>query len=535
MRSGWIWLGSSLTGLALLVSPATAQFDPAKAYEEAPAVAARYPDPGVDYDTPALAPGRTGFTGHAEMMAYLSALQAKSSVMTMKIAGRSQQGRELPLLIFGSMAPTRPVVLLIGQQHGNEHAGGEAMLALARRLADGDLAPLLDRITVLIVPRANPDGAAADKRALADGVDLNRDHTLLRSPEGQALGAIFRDYQPNIVLDCHEFTVASRWVDKFGGLQRIDAMLQYATTANLPDMFVELQQNFRNSIMAALDSAGLTQDWYYTTGRAGGPAVASMGGIGADTGRNVAALRNAVSFLVETRGVGIGLAHFRRRVHTHVTAAQAILQAAADNPAGVLAAVARSREVVSGLSGSGNFVVLSKQTPEKRVLTFVDPVTGADKPIEVDWNSSLKIIPALTRSRPAGYLLAASEGAAAAKLRDLGLIVQQISAKADVSGETYRTVSVHESGKEDVTGSDEGAGKILLGEFATEGTTVKANAGDYYVSMAQPLANLAGIELEPESPVGFVANRLIAIPAGGTIATARLSAAPPALKAWDGK
>src|SRR5207244_1763947 len=198
-------------------------FDPAKAYKEAPGVAARYPDPQVDYDTPALAPGRTSFTSHAEMMAYLAALQAKSSVMTTTIVGRSQQDSELPLLMFGGFAPAKPVVLLIGQQHGNEHAGGEAMLALAKRLAGGDLAPLLDRITVLIAPRANPDGAAADKRALANGIDLNRDHTLLRSPEGQALGAVFRAYQPNIVLDCHEFTVAARWVDKFGGLQRIDA------------------------------------------------------------------------------------------------------------------------------------------------------------------------------------------------------------------------------------------------------------------------------------------------------------------------
>src|SRR5207244_789694 len=131
------------------------------------------------------------------------------------------------------------------------------------------------------------------------------------------------------------------------------------------DVFVELQQTFRTRIMVDLDAAGLVHDWYYTTGRSSGPpthpglapdahydaqvgqarlAVVSMGGIGADTGRNVAALRNAVSFLIETRGVGIGLAHFKRRVHTHVTAAQAILQAAADNPSGVLAAVGRSRE-----------------------------------------------------------------------------------------------------------------------------------------------------------------------------------------------
>ena len=70
----------------------------------------------------------------------------------------------------------RPVIWLIGQQHGNEPAGGEAMLALASALAQGELAPLLAKVSVVIVPRANVDGAAADRRVLASGADPNRDH-----------------------------------------------------------------------------------------------------------------------------------------------------------------------------------------------------------------------------------------------------------------------------------------------------------------------------------------------------------------------
>src|SRR5437763_17032863 len=106
MRSGpAICLSLSLALLA--TSPATAQFDPAKVYKEAPAVAARYPDPAVDYDTPALAPGRASFTGHAEMMAHLQALAATSPAVTIKIVGRSQQDRELPLLMFGTLAPDK--------------------------------------------------------------------------------------------------------------------------------------------------------------------------------------------------------------------------------------------------------------------------------------------------------------------------------------------------------------------------------------------------------------------------------------------
>ena len=64
----------------------------------------------------------------------------------------------------------------------------------------------------------------------------------------------------------------------------------------------------------------LRQSWYYTTTYDMQDRRVSMGGVVPDTGRNIAGLRNAISFLIETRGVGIGRAHFTRRVYTHVVA-----------------------------------------------------------------------------------------------------------------------------------------------------------------------------------------------------------------------
>jgi hypothetical protein len=62
--------------------------------------------------------------------------------------------------------------------------------------AGGELAALLDRVTVVVVPRANPDGAAAFRRDTANGLDVNRDHLLQSTPEGRALGRVFVEYQP---------------------------------------------------------------------------------------------------------------------------------------------------------------------------------------------------------------------------------------------------------------------------------------------------------------------------------------------------
>ena len=113
----------------------------------------------------------------------------------------------MPAALSASM---RPTVLLIGQQHGDEPAGAEALIVIARELAGGRLAPLLDRINVIVLPRANPDGVGERQRVSASGVDINRDHLLLRTPEARAITQLVRDYRPVVVVDSHEYTVAGR-------------------------------------------------------------------------------------------------------------------------------------------------------------------------------------------------------------------------------------------------------------------------------------------------------------------------------------
>src|SRR6218665_2236317 len=82
--------------------------------------------------------------------------------------GNSQRGEPIAGLLLTRAAGTdpaslersgRPTVGLIGQQHGAEPAGSEALLGVSSELAQGLLEPLLDRINVVVVPRANPDGA----------------------------------------------------------------------------------------------------------------------------------------------------------------------------------------------------------------------------------------------------------------------------------------------------------------------------------------------------------------------------------------
>jgi hypothetical protein len=515
----------------LATDPAQAQFDPAKAYRESQPVAARYGDPAVTYRTPAFAPGKPDFTSHEEMLAFLETLAKASPLVRLDRTGRSQEGREIPVAIV-SKAPERvgsgdkPVVLIVGLQHGNEPAGGEAGLALLQLLAGGRLADLVERIDIVIAPRANPDGASAFARNLANGIDANRDHTLLRTPEGRLIASLFERFRPTVMLDCHEFTVGGRWLTKVGGLTKVDAMLQHATVPGLaPSLTAAATGRVLPAIRSALDAEGLSHDWYFTTDGSNSEAPVAMGGIGPDTGRNIAGLRNALSFLIETRGIGLGKANYARRVHTHVVAAEAIMRLVAADTAGFLAL---SRTAANeAASARDPLVVAARQQAQTRQLTFVDPASGADKPVSVNWLSSLEIEPVLARGRPAGYLVSAGETAAIDTLRRAGVQVRVLGAGAALAGQRYRASGLGDAAKADGRGADAGAGQIVKGVYTLEDQSVVISAGDVYVPLDQPLAGLAAVLLEPESTAGLVANRVIAASEGQLLPYARLAAAPP--------
>jgi murein tripeptide amidase MpaA len=198
----------SLLVCVLLLAPSSivhAQDIEAEEYRQGEAVKQRYPDPRVTFSTPGFAPGKKNFTSHEEMMAFLHELRGQTDNMSLRILGHSQEGRVIPLLVFSNsgrfatsdlLRLNRPVVFLQGLQRGNEPASGEVMLALARDLAAAPLRPLFDQITVLIIPRCNPDGAHYFARETPRRIDINRDHIKMDLPETIALHRALNEFQP---------------------------------------------------------------------------------------------------------------------------------------------------------------------------------------------------------------------------------------------------------------------------------------------------------------------------------------------------
>ncbi|HEX3141356.1 MAG TPA: M14 family zinc carboxypeptidase, partial [Rhizobacter sp.] len=257
---------------ASAASAASAAATPAAAPVQSDAMAARFPEPAVAYRVPALQEGRSSFTSQDELQSLLRGLAGDPSTGARLVGtGTSQAGVPLEALLFTREADAsgaalqrsgRPTVLLIGQQHGDEPAGSEALLVVAQELARGKLQPLLDRINVVLLPRANPDGSASGRHATANGIDIDHDQLLLGSPEGQALARLLREYQPAVVVDAQEYPVGGSYQQKFGAVQRHDAWLQYATTANLPAFVTKAAEEwFRQPLLTGLKQQGLSAEW----------------------------------------------------------------------------------------------------------------------------------------------------------------------------------------------------------------------------------------------------------------------------------
>ncbi len=516
---------AALLALAALHAPQSqAQFDPARAYKQSPEVRQRYPDPAIVYDTPGFTKGRQDFTSHEEMLAFVDNLRRRSDAVQVRMIGASQEGRVMPALVLsgdgvrnGAQARRlgRPVVVLAGLQHGNEPAGGEAMLVLAQELALGSLRPLLDKLTVVIVPHSNPDGAYYFRRSPYSTVDINRDHVKVDLPETRALHRVVDEFDPHVFVDAHEFSVATRWLEKFGTIQSYDLMVQYATNPNVhPALTALADGKFLGALRGDVTRAGYSQFWYYTTSYNPKSLLVSMGGTTPDIGRNFAGLQNAVSFLIESRGVGIGREGFARRVHTHVVAITSLLNTAAANAGELIKTVeaARADIVRRGRDPQPQdmLAVRLKSPVIKQQLTMLDPQSGATKEVEVDWSDSLNVTADIARVRPFAYVMPPVFHQIAERLMHSGVEVQRLNQPIELDVETLqvtdrRVSSTYIEGRIISTVSTETAAR-----------RIKFPAGSYVYRMAQPNANVIAVALEPESPSSFVSFGMIPVDKKGS-------------------
>ena len=167
-------------------------------------------------------------TGYGEVVLFMERAAALSDRVHFTTFGDTVEGRPLPLVVVGDTTDARPAsvtardrtrVWLQATIHGGEVCGKEALLMLLRDLTSGAHDDWLSSLTLLLAPVYNADGneriapdnrpfqlgplAGMGERANAQGLDLNRDHMKLESPEARALSRAYQAYDPHVVIDLH--------------------------------------------------------------------------------------------------------------------------------------------------------------------------------------------------------------------------------------------------------------------------------------------------------------------------------------------
>lgn len=141
----------------------------------------------------------------AELTVRLRELAARHKDLQLKELGRSVEDRPIYLMTLGR-GPAK--VLLWSQMHGDEPSATPALLDLAdyllRHRDDEDVARVFEKLTLLMVPMLNPDGAEEYERRNAQAIDLNRDALNVATPEGDLLKALRAQHEPILGFNLHD-------------------------------------------------------------------------------------------------------------------------------------------------------------------------------------------------------------------------------------------------------------------------------------------------------------------------------------------
>lgn len=127
--------------------------------------------------------------------------------------GNSVDGR--PLEVWSVDRDGSGGILFLGSIHGSEGAGTPLLEELRRQLERSPSWQQGQRVA--IIPNANPDGLAEERRYNRRGIDLNRNfpatnrkegkrfgEAALSEPESQALHAWLEREQPEIIVSLHQ-------------------------------------------------------------------------------------------------------------------------------------------------------------------------------------------------------------------------------------------------------------------------------------------------------------------------------------------
>ena len=460
-----------------------------------------FPDPKIEINTPAFQK-KKGFTSYQEMMTFVNAQLAKhAEVMNLSFIGKSQKGKEVPLMLLTRKSNTSEPKIKVWMQaslHGDEPGSTEGVLYLLDKLLnDSSYSYLLNKLEIAMIPMANIDGAEMLERTAANGLDLNRDQTKLLAPESNMLKKAFSNFMADVAIDFHEYQPYRKdysQLSSYGVVPGYDAMFMYSGNLNVPQSLREYTKSkFVCNAAKLLDENQLRHHDYFTTDKVMGAVQINQGSSSARSSATSYALANTISSLIEIRGVGIGRTSLKRRIQSIFLIAYSYLKTAYENADEVKA------EINKAVTNPNPEVVVKSSHPvAKEKLKMIDLDTNKEIEIDVNLADAWKSKAILSRARPSAYILLPDQVVLVDKLKILGLQVTELKNATELEVENY-IVSEYQKDSEE----DEGVFRQDV-QAKTQKITRSFPPGTFVVSLNQRKSNLAVEVLEPEAPNSFV-------------------------------
>ena len=471
---------------------------------------------------------RTGYvetSSYADVMGFVKAVSEASPQLHLTTFGYTWEGRSLPLVVVGNLndasaaavrSSGKTRVFVQGSIHPGEACGKEAMQMLLRDLANGEHAEWLDSLVLLIAPIYNADGnervrltnrgrqhgplGGMGQRPNAQGLDLNRDHMKIDSPEARSLIAMMNAYDPHVLVDLHTTNGTTHAYH-----------LTYAPPLN-PNTDPSIDDLLRNELLPAVTDAVKQNhgwDFYYYGNLPWRGGSAEPGWYTFDHrprfNNNYIGLRNRFAVL----GEAYSYATFEDRVKASLWFVEEIANFTYENAARVGDVVAEAdRAAISGQELGVRFThARSEQQVEILMGDVVEernPFSGRTILRRLDVSRPQLMYeygtfrPTETELVPAAYMIPGDLTAVLTKLADHGVQWTQLTTPFTGTVERFVIDSTTASPRE-FQGHNE---RTLYGRY--EETELTMPAGAVVVSLDQPLGRLAFYLLEPRSDDGFV-------------------------------
>lgn len=354
-------------------------------YKEPATVKKYFPATPLVVATPSIAPGRTSFTTQREMLDYLGAIHKSSSSTVVNLLGPTKDNNYLPVFVlskgkeltFKNTTNGKPTVMLIAQQHGDEPMGCDVLMGTIKRIAQGGMNYLLDRVNIVIMPRINPDGAAKFTRVARKNIDINDDHQNFYTVEASAVSNIYDLFNPEVFVDLHEYIAdidCYSDIIEDGAVPYYDLLVLSPTNSNYPPNLNDYAKHTLIRLRDELGKSDYHADYYYNPfikPKHGQPLILYRATSDKSLARNAYGLRGSLAFLIELRGRDIGFENVERRLNSGLAGVQLLLERAYFKSDEIKNLVAVERQKIG--TGSGKLVLSENNV----TLPLINIKTGA--------------------------------------------------------------------------------------------------------------------------------------------------------------